>query len=143
MDALFTLDHGVATRGQGSHPTMSRTEEKGVPTRGHPIVTYQAQALLATQDASLSACVFVFVTSRGSAHLGAVWHGPQPGLACQTGGTVVSTTCACPSLIRLELLLWPTCLKMEGQFSQPCLWQGSAVLGDRVALFLRLLTAYS
>ena len=45
---------------------------------GTPIVTYQAQALIATQDASLSACVFVFVTSssRGSAHLGAVWQGP-------------------------------------------------------------------
>ena len=28
MDALFILDPGVATRGQGSHPTMSRTEDK-------------------------------------------------------------------------------------------------------------------
>ena len=31
----------------------------GVPTRGHAVVTYQAQALLATQDASLPAYVFV------------------------------------------------------------------------------------
>ena len=59
MDVLFTLDPGVVTKGQGHIRRCQGRKIDGVPTRGHAVVTYQAQALLATQDASLSACVFV------------------------------------------------------------------------------------
>ena len=104
---------------------MSRTEDK----RG----THTDCNLSSTSSSSNSRrqfiClrfVFVFVTSssRGSAHLGAVWHGPQP--PCQTGGAVVSTTWVCPRLDtlvlhwqpELEPLLQPTRLKVKG-ISQP------------------------